>query len=164
MYSRSKKALLAIASTLLLTGCTPKGETSTSLESLHLHSAEESLASSVDKSSTVESTLSEVPSASSSDDRIYYTVMIYQSYPKRPDAAGRKDTRLDRTLRIESGMPLYTNDEEMLALEHTFSPQYMAYGGYSSIYLLYHDEACTIYYQFGDPITSDSTFYYYMVG
>ena len=107
---------------------------------------------------------SEKSSESSSDGKVYYTVMIYQSYPKRPDAAGRKDTRLDRTLRIESGMPLYTNDEEMLALEHTFSPKYMAYGGYSSIYLLYHDEACTIYYQFGDPITSDSTFYYYMVG
>ena len=157
------KILLLFAVAAFLSGCTQKNEAPISLKSSQSFSTEDSQVSSVSESSISESESSESQSESSSDDKVYYTVSIYQSYPKRPDALGRKDTRLDRTFKTEAGKPLYTSDEERRALADTFKPQFTPYGGMYHLTLLFLDEKCTVFYR-EEPILSDSIFYYFMEG
>ncbi len=162
MFFRNK-ILLLFAVAALLSGCVQKGETSNSSESPQFSSTEDSLVSSVSESSISESKSLESQSESSSDDKVYYTVSIYQSYPNGPDALGRKDTRLDKKLKIKSGDPLYTDTVGMRALKDSLNPQYTPLGGYYYLSLLYRDEECTLRYKC-EPIDSDSAFYYYMGG
>lgn len=156
---------ISIAFTLAaVSACTPEGAQQSSSGSLFSFSEENSSSAITEESSIISSQSAESSFESSSDNKVYYLVSIYQSYPIRPDAFGRTGVRFDMSFNVEEGSPLYTNDEEMYALTDRFTPVFEPYGEAFSLVPLFYDEECTVFYVAGTPILSDSTFYYYMAG
>ena len=158
------KRLLILVALATLSACASGGEQQPSLNSSIYSAEEKSSSATTEAYSTSEPLSSESSLESSSDDKVYHLVSIYQSYPERPDAAGRTGVRFDSAFNIEDGKPLYTTTEEMNAFTAQFKPAFTPYGGAYSLIPLFYDVECTIFYVHGTPITSDSTFYYYMAG
>jgi hypothetical protein len=159
------KRLLILVALATLSACASGGEQQSSLNSSTSIPEESSLAIATGESSTTASqSSSESSLESSSDDKIYHLVSIYQSYPRNPDSAGDIKVRFEMSLQIEDGKPLYSNDKEMYALTDQFKPDFIPHTGAYSLIPLFYDVECTTFYIHGTPITSDSTFYYYMAG
>lgn len=161
MKARSMTALLTMG--LLLSACSSPFEESSSLEtSSTISSISLSSESSQSESSSIISSLEE---SSFLDDKVYYTVSIYQSYMPYADALNRTGTRFDTSIKVEAGKPLYTTTEEGREFYRTYMhPVYDARGGAYFVAYLFYDEECTEQLGFGVPIESDSTFYYYLHG
>lgn len=160
MKARSMTALLAMG--LFLSACSYPSEESSSLEtSSTISSINLSSESSQSESSSIVSSSEE---SSSSDDKVYYTVSIYQSYLPYADLYYRTGTRFDTSIKVEAGKPLYTTTEECQEFYHNLHPVYDARGGAYFVHYLFYDEECTEQLGFGVPIESDSTFYYYLDG
>lgn len=160
-----RKAALLIPSLLAFSACSETNQVTSSESTMSSFSSE---SHSLEKSSSEQS--SEIQSAmesseSSSDGKIYYTVSIYQSYLRKPDAMGRTGLRFDTALQIESGIALYRTTEEAREFYHQYlHPLYQSYGQSYDIAYLFNDPECTVLYEAGDPILSDSTFYYFGEG
>ena len=161
MKARSMTALLTMG--LLLSACSTPAQESSSLEtSSAISSISLSSESSQSESSSIVSSSEE---SSSSDDKVYYTVSIYQSYLPYADLYYRTGTRFDTSIKVEAGKPLYTTTEEGREFYRTnMHPVYDARGGAYFVAYLFYDEECTEHLGFGVPIESDSTFYYYLDG
>ena len=161
MKARSMTALLTMG--LLLSACSTPAQESSSLEtSSAISSISLSSESSQSESSSIVSSSEE---SSSSDDKVYYTVSIYQSYLPYADLYYRTGTRFDTSIKVEAGKPLYTTTEEGREFYRTnMHPVYDARGGAYFVAYLFYDEECTKQLGFGVPIESDSTFYYYLHG
>ena len=161
MKARSMTALLTMG--LLLSACSTPAQESSSLET---SSAISSISLSSESSqSECSSIVSSSKESSSSDDKVYYTVSIYQSYLPYADLYYRTGTRFDTSIKVEAGKPLYTTTEEGLEFYRTYMhPVYDARGGAYFVHYLFYDEECTEHLGFGVPIESDSTFYYYLDG
>ncbi len=146
-----------------ISACSSPAQESSSLEtSSTISSISLSSESSQSESSSIVSSSEE---SSSSDDKVYYTVSIYQSYLPYADALNRTGTRFDTSIKVEAGKPLYSNGEEGQQFYHTYlNPVYDARGGAIFEGYLFHDEECTEWLGYGVPIESDSTFYYYLKG
>lgn len=157
------KRLLILVALATLSACASGGEQQSSLNSSY--SAEEKISSATTEAySTSEPLSPESSLESSSDDKVYHLVSIYQSYPRNPDSAGNIKVRFEMSLQVEDGKPLYSNDKEMYALTDQFKPDFIPHTGAYSLIPLFYDVECTTFYIHGTPITSDSTFYYYMAG
>ena len=158
------KRLLILVALATLSACASGGEQQPSLNSSIYSAEEKSSSATTEAYSTSEPLSSESSLESSSDDKVYHMVSIYQSYPRNPDSAGNIKVRFEMSLQVEDGKPLYSNDKEMYALTDQFKPDFIPHTGAYSLIPLFYDVECTTFYIHGTPITSDSTFYYYMAG
>ncbi len=155
------KAFLLISSLFVVSACAQTGQSSPSESPIHSSQEESSLEEATSEASSQDQS-SEKSSESSSDGKVYYTVSIYQSYVRRPDAMGRTGIRFDNSVQIESGLPLYRTTEEGRDFYHQYMhPLYRSYGDAYNIFYLFHDQECRDLYEYGSPILSDMTFYYY---
>lgn len=168
MVFRIKNTLLSITVLGMLSACVPETKVSSISESsfsTETSSESTSAESSLNSSLSEESSISSLEESSSSDDKVYYTVSIYQSYLPYADLYYRTGTRFDTSIKVEAGKPLYTTTEEGREFYRTnMHPVYDARGGAYFVAYLFYDEECTEQLGFGVPIESDSTFYYYLYG
>ncbi|MEE5995756.1 MAG: hypothetical protein V3G53_04320 [Candidatus Enteromonas sp.] len=159
-----KRIIVPLFSLLAFSACSQTGEgpssepaAQSSSESLPLEESSSGQPSQSQSSSEL--------SESISDGKVYYTVSFYQSYLRRADAMGRNGLRFDTSLQIEAGTALYRTTEEGRAFYHNnLHPLYQPHGQSYDIIYLFHDAECTDLYVHGDPILSDSTFYYFGEG
>lgn len=108
---------------------------------------------------------SERSSLSSSDDKEYCNVSIYQYYPVANFGHKQGEIRFDLIIQVEQGLPLYSSVEEHRAIERRLSPDYWPQGdGYYYCMSFFTDAECTKYYRSGTPILSDTPLYYYYGG
>ena len=155
------KASLIIPLLLAFSACSLPNQTESS-EPLESSSSENISLKELSSDMVSQDQSSEKSSESSSDGKVYYTVSIYQSYVRRPDAMGRTGIRFDNSVQIESGLPLYRTTEEGRDFYHKYMhPLYRSYGEAYNIFYLFHDQECRDLYEYGSPILSDMTFYYY---
>lgn len=121
----------------------------------------ESMASSQAKPSIASSTDS---SSDSFGDNDYCSVSIYQYYPEYNFGHSKGEIRFDMTIMVEYGQPLYSTVEEVDNFEGRLRIDYLPHGGTWFTHYLFCDPDCTIYYRWGTPILTDSSFYYYCEG
>ena len=120
-----------------------------------------------DASSSLPSSSSHISSLSSlessSDNKVYFTVSIYQSY-LIADKGVYGNPRFDFAIKVESGQPLYSTVEEQQSLEDMCRESYRPNGGAYHLAGFYLDEACR---QFITPqmlVESDMNAYYHCEG
>ena len=162
MVSRIKNTLLFITVLGMLSACVPETKASSISESSF---STEVSSESTSAESSLDSSFSEESSLSSSDDKTYFTVSIYQSYLPYADLLYRTGVRFDKSIKVEAGKPLYSTTEEGREFYRTYiDPVYSARGGAYFVHYLFYDEECTEQLGYSVPIESDSTFYYYLDG
>ena len=159
----NRKTLLISAALMALSACAPKEETQSS-ESL-TSCSDESVSSSSEASSQIETRSSESSPVSLSDDKVYCTVSIYQSYLPYEDAMRRKGIRFDTSIVVEKGSTLYRNDYEREQFrDSVLHPVYSPVGGMYCFSPLYWDAECKNFFKYGTKIESSCDLYYYLEG
>lgn len=123
--------------------------------------------SSSDASSSLPSSSSHISSLSSlessSDNKTYFAVSIYQSY-LIADKGVYGNPRYDTTIRAESGRPLYSTVEEHQAIKDQCTESYRPNGEAYNVLGFYLDETCKQYITNQVLVESDMTIYYYCKG
>lgn len=162
---------------LLLSSCTIEGghehlifseesgsESSLSSASASVSSEISDIASSAPEASTPEASRpSSTASLSSSDNRVYYTVSIYQSY-YIDETMTFGNPRYDTSVKVEAGKPLFETSDEARALRSKCHEVYTPSGGTWFIDGFFIDETCTQYITSYMLVESDMNAYYYCHG
>lgn len=122
------------------------------------------------RSSTPQSPHSSSPLLSSSSERssssankIYQTVSVYQCY-YIPDQDKYGNPRFDFRVMAEKGKPLFSGDNLASAIGRQTRPIYAPIGGAYSENGFFIDEACTVYATDETIVESDMNIYYYCFG
>ena len=145
-------------------------ESGESVASSSLSSSPSSSRHKSSRSSTLQSPHSSSPSSSSnpessssSANKVYHTVSVYQCY-YIPDQDKYGNPRFDFRVMAEKGKPLFSGDNLASAIGRQTRPIYAPIGGSYSENGFFIDEACTVYATNETIVESDMNIYYYCFG
>ena len=106
---------------------------------------------------------SSLPLPSSSEEKAFCTVSIYQSY-KTDDGVIYKEPRFDLSLTYEVGEVLYETVDEKHALRNLLHPVYHPTGGTWGLAYFCFDVKCTEWIAYGFEVNDDISIYYFCYG
>ena len=106
---------------------------------------------------------SSLPLPSSSEEKAFCTVSIFQSY-KTDDGVIYKEPRFDLSLTYEAGQVLYETVDEKHALGNLLHPVYHPTGGTWGLAYFCFDVKCTEWIAYGFAVNEDISIYYFCYG